>query len=322
MSETISHPSGSGRVVALCGGVGGAKLALGLQSILGPDLTLIVNTGDDFEHHGLIISPDIDTVLYTLSGLSDNERGWGRAGESWNFMATLGALGGETWFQLGDKDLAIHVLRTAHLRSGGALTTFVGRIARKLGISATILPMSDQEVRTVVETPNGSLPFQSYFVKHRCVPEVRAIRFEGLDTARTTDQVRAALGDSRLRAIVICPSNPFLSINPILATPGIIDLIRDADAPVIAVSPIIGGMAVKGPTAKIMAELRVPAASQTIAEHYRDILDGLIIDVKDAGDFGSFDIPAKITPTLMTSDEDKERLARDVIAFADELSQM
>ncbi len=177
MSEAISHASSSGRVVALCGGVGGAKLALGLQSILGRDLTLIVNTGDDFEHHGLMISPDIDTVLYTLSGLSDKERGWGRAGESWNFMASLGGLGGETWFQLGDKDLALHVLRTEYLHAGGTITAFVGDMARTLGIPATVLPMSDQAFRTIIETPDGSLPFQSYFVQHRCVPEVRSIRF-------------------------------------------------------------------------------------------------------------------------------------------------
>lgn len=310
-----------GSVVALCGGVGGAKLALGLQRVLGKSLKLIVNTGDDFEHHGLMVSPDIDTVLYTLSGLSDQERGWGRADESWNFMASLAELGGEAWFQLGDKDLALHVLRTQRLRAGETLTSFTSAIAQQLGITATILPMSDQPVRTIVETPDGDLPFQDYFVKHRCEPKVSAIRFEGAESAHVSDAVQKALQSPMLRAVIICPSNPFLSIDPILATPGALDLLDRVDAPVIAVSPIIGGAAVKGPTAKIMAQLHMPTNSKAIAEHYRGIIDGLIIDEVDAIDASSIELATMATRTMMTSAADKERLAHASLAFANELRQ-
>ncbi len=320
MSVVAPHRVEEGRVVALCGGVGGAKLALGLQRVLGRNLTLIVNTGDDFEHHGLMISPDIDTVLYTLSGLSDKDRGWGRSDESWNFMGALVALGGEGWFQLGDKDLALHVLRTERLRVGGALTEFVREIAVRLGIQATILPMSDQPIRTVVETADGDLPFQKYFVEHRCEPEVRAIRFDGIDAVGTTDDVRMALESPGLRAVIFCPSNPFLSVDPILATPGIVELLHRVDVPIVAVSPIIGGAAVKGPTAKIMAELNMSATSRAIAEHYRGVIDGLVIDAADGAERGLLDVSVKVSRTLMTSDEDKERLARDVLDFAGELA--
>jgi LPPG:FO 2-phospho-L-lactate transferase len=308
------------RVVALCGGVGGAKLALGLARVLGEDLTVIVNTGDDFEHLGLMISPDIDTVLYTLSGLADKERGWGRADESWNFMRALGELGGETWFQLGDRDLALHVLRTQQLRSGRPLTAVVGEVARQLGIAATILPMSDDPIRTMVETDEGTLPFQRYFVERRCGPAVRAIRFEGAQAAAMSAAVRAALTAPDLRAIVICPSNPFLSVDPILAVPDLRQLVEAAQAPVVAVSPIIGGKAVKGPTAKIMAELDVPTTSRAIADHYRGLLDGLVIDESDGAERNLPDFATKVTPTLMLSDGDRERLAHAVLAFADEIA--
>jgi LPPG:FO 2-phospho-L-lactate transferase len=316
-----AHASASeGRVVALCGGVGGAKLALGLYRVLGSDLTVIVNTGDDFEHLGLMISPDIDTVLYTLSGLADKERGWGRAEESWAFMRALGELGGETWFQLGDQDLALHVLRTEQLKSGRSLTDVIGDVARRLGITAAILPMSDQSVRTVVDTPDETLPFQRYFVERRCGPVVRAIRFDGADQAAMSPAVRAALEAPDLRAVVVCPSNPFLSVDPILAVPGLRQLVEEARAPVVAVSPIIGGKAVKGPTAKIMAELAVPATSRAIADHYRGLIDGLVIDETDAAERDLPGLAAKVVPTLMLSDEDRERLARTVLAFADEIA--
>lgn len=319
MSTSASQSNEDGSIVALCGGVGGAKLALGLQRVLGKNLTLIVNTGDDFEHHSLMISPDIDTVLYTLSGLSDQERGWGRADESWNFMASLAELGGETWFQLGDKDLALHVLRTQRLRTGETLTSFTSAIARQLRIPATILPMSDQPVRTIIETPEGDLPFQDYFVKRRCEPEVRAIRFDGAEAAHVSDAVQKALQSPTLPAVIICPSNPFLSIDPVLATPGMRKLLDHVDAPIVAISPIIGGTAVKGPTAKIMAQLHMPPTSKTIAEHYRGIIDGLIIDKADVADAGSVDVATMATRTLMTSDADKERLAHAALAFANEL---
>ena len=246
-------------VVALCGGVGGAKLALGLERLIGADLTVVVNTGDDFEHLGLHVSPDIDTVLYTLSGLSDFERGWGRADESWNFMEALGGLGGETWFRLGDRDLAMHVERTRALRGGISLTDFTAATARRLGIAAKILPMSDDSVETVVITADGALPFQRYFVGLQCAPVVKRLEFKNAERAAATSQVLAALRNPDLAAIIVCPSNPYLSVDPILAVSGIRRALDEVTAPIIAVSPLIGGQAVKGPTAKIMAELGVPA---------------------------------------------------------------
>ncbi len=320
MTGPSNQRARAGRVVALCGGVGGAKLAFGLERTLGGDLTLIVNTGDDFEHLGLSISPDIDTVLYTLAGLADKQRGWGRAGESWNFMASLGELGGETWFQLGDRDLALHVWRTHQLRGGRSLTDIVADIARRLAIRATVLPMSDDPVRTIVETPDGPLAFQRYFVERRCAPELRAVHFDGADRARLSTPVQEALRSPGLRAIVICPSNPFLSVDPILATPGVRALIETAKAPVVVVSPLIGGTAVKGPTAKIMAELRIPATPSAVADHYRGLIHGLVIDRADEADRRSLEIATKVARTLMTNDADRIRLAHDVLAFADEIA--
>ena len=312
--------SGEGRVVALCGGVGGAKLAVGLARVLGERLVVVVNTADDFEHLGLAISPDIDTVLYTLGGRADRERGWGRADESWRFLSALGELGGETWFQLGDLDLALHVLRTQALRAGRTLTAIVGEVARRFDIRSTILPMSDDPIRTIVETPQGDLAFQRYFVERRCAPEVLGIRFAGASGARASAQVREALEAPDLRAIVICPSNPYLSIDPILATPDIRKLIETTRAPVVAVSPIIGGAAVKGPTTKIMRELGAPTTSQTIAQHYRGLIDGLVIDKADAAERDLPEIAVKVTGTLMQNNTDRDRLAAATLAFADELA--
>ncbi len=311
---------GGRRVVALCGGIGGAKLALGLAHLVGQDLALIVNTADDFEHLGLAISPDIDTVLYTLSDRADRERGWGRADESWNFMASLGELGAESWFQLGDRDLALHVVRTHQLRNGLSLTAIVREFAGRFGIRATILPMSDDRVRTIIDTSEGRLTFQRYFVERRCAPEVRSIHFDGVREATLPPPVRAALQATALRAIVVCPSNPFLSIDPILAMPGIRSLVETAGAPVVAVSPIIGGVAVKGPTTKIMAELGVPATPRAIADHYRGLIDGLIIDESDAGERNLSGVAVKVACTLMRSTADRERLAFDVLTFADEIA--
>lgn len=312
-------PSDRRSVVALCGGIGGAKLALGLQRVLGSDLTVVVNTGDDFEHLGLMISPDIDTVLYTLGGRSDTVRGWGRAEESWAFMGALAEIGGETWFQLGDRDLALHVERTRRLRAGTTPTAFTSGIAKRFGISATILPMSDDPVRTTVATAEGPLPFQRYFVERRCEPAVTAISFEGAATALPTADVLRALASSDLRAVVICPSNPYLSVDPILAVPGMREALRAAGAPVVAVSPIIGGQAVKGPTAKIMAELGVPTTQAAVADHYCGLIDGLVIDPQDADAAPSLGVASLAVPTLMNDLADRERLARDVLRFADGL---
>jgi LPPG:FO 2-phospho-L-lactate transferase len=310
----------NGRVIALCGGVGGAKLAYGLQYILGSDLTLIVNTGDDFEHLGLKISPDIDTVLYTLSGLANRELGWGRQDESWNFMETLAALGGETWFRLGDRDLALHAERTRRLRTGETLSSITSSFAAHFGIAAQVLPMSDDPISTVVACSEGVLPFQRYFVERRCAPQVESIHFERAASARASSEVLSALGDPDLQAIIVCPSNPFLSIDPILSVPGIGSAIRAASVPVVAVSPIIGGKAVKGPTDKIMDELGVPRTSKAIAEHYGALIDGLVVDVSDADECEIAGCAVRLAASLMKTDDDRIRLAGETLEFARQLA--
>ena len=312
----MSAAATSQNVVALCGGIGGAKLALGLYRILGSQLTVIVNTGDDFEHLGLNISPDLDTVLYTLGGLADPKRGWGRAEETWEFMTSLRGLAGETWFQLGDRDLAMHVERTAWLRSGRTLSTFTARVARAFGIRATILPMSDGPLRTAVDTDEGNLPFQHYFVRRKSEPVVRAIRFDGAEDVLPAPGLLDLLSDVNLQAIVLCPSNPYLSIDPILAVPGIAAALMAARAPAIAVSPIIGGRAVKGPTAKIMTELGLEVTNVSIASHYRGLIDALVIDESDASDRARLDIAALVTRTFMRDLNDRERLAGEICSFA------
>lgn len=310
----------TGSVLALCGGIGGAKLALGLARSLGAgDLTVLVNTGDDFDHLGMRISPDIDTVLYTLAGLADPERGWGRAQETWNFMSALRAMGGEDWFQLGDRDLAMHVERTRYLRAGGSLTDFVEIVANRLGINARVLPMTDDNVRTIVDTDEGTFEFQRYFVEQRCRPKVRSLWFEGACLTRVSASVRRVICDAT-RAIIICPSNPYLSIEPILSIPGLRAALHRATAPVLAVSPIIGGQAVKGPTAKIMSELGTPVTNASIADHYRGLIDGLIIDEVDRDDADAIDVPVYATHTLMQDLTDRTRLALEALAFAETLA--
>ncbi len=317
----MNAPPDASQVIAICGGVGGAKLALGLDRVLASGcLTVVVNTGDDFEHLGLHISPDLDTVLYTLGGQVDPVRGWGRADETWEFMSAVESVGGETWFRLGDRDLAMHVLRTEWLRSGKTLSEFAARIAARHGITARIVPMTDDPVRTMVETDEGDLPFQHYFVRRRCEPKVRAIRFAGAELAAPPAALVSLLNGSSLRAIVICPSNPYLSVDPILAIPGMAAALVAAPVPVIAVSPIVGGKAIKGPTAKIMAELGIDATPRAIAAHYRGLLTGLVIDEADADAGGELDLPLLITGTVMRDLADKERLAREVMTFADSLA--
>jgi len=308
------------RVLALCGGVGGVKLALGLQRVLAPGaLTVVVNTGDDFEHLGLAISPDLDTTLYTLAGLANVELGWGRAEESWNFMAELARLGGETWFRLGDKDLAVHVERTARLARGDGLTAIVADFRARLAIASHIVPMSDGRVRTLLETEEGTLEFQRYFVARRCEPAVRAIRYEGAAQAEPPAGLVGDLRTGVYDAVVLCPSNPYLSIDPILAIPGWRAALRATRAPRIAVSPLIGGEAVKGPTAKIMRELALQVSPVTIARHYAPLLDGFVLDQADAALRPLFDLPVHLAPTLMRTAADKERLAQEVLRFAGSL---
>jgi LPPG:FO 2-phospho-L-lactate transferase len=314
----MSDRNANGPVLALSGGVGGAKLALGLYRILPPDtLTVIANTGDDFAHLGLQISPDLDTLLYTLSGNDNPELGWGRRGETWTFMAALEALGGETWFRLGDGDLATHIERTRRLAAGEKLSSITDDFRRRLGIAARLLPMSDDPVRTRLHTSEGWLDFQDYFVRLRCEPVIDRLEFAGAADARPLAEVIAALADPRLRALVICPSNPFISIDPILAVPGIRAALRDCAAPIVAVSPIIGGQAVKGPTAKMMAELGLPVDATTVARHYRDFLDLYIADEEDAAAVADLDIPVVLARTLMQSLADREALAHTVLAAAD-----
>ena len=306
--------------VALSGGIGGAKLALGLARLLGERLTVIVNTGDDFEHLGLTISPDVDTTLYTLAGVANPETGWGRRDETWSFMKAVAELGGPTWFKLGDRDLAIHVERTRRLRAGETLTSVTAHLVARLGVAARVLPMSDEPVRTAVETETGTLAFQDYFAREQCRPAVRRIRYDGAETARPTVQIEAALSAPTLAGIIICPSNPWLSVDPILAVPGMREAIRASSAPVIAVSPIIGGKAVKGPTAKIMAELGLAVDVASIARHYGDLLDALVVDAADRATADALPVPASIADTLMQTTDDKIALARHCLSLCERLA--
>jgi LPPG:FO 2-phospho-L-lactate transferase len=304
-------------VVALSGGIGGAKLALGLYRVLPPDRLMVVcNTGDDFEHLGLSISPDLDTVLYTLAGIANPATGWGRANETWTFMQALAQLGGETWFRLGDADLATHVERARRLAGGENLSTISDDFCRRLAVRARVVPMCDEPVRTMVQTEDGVLPFQRYFVERRCAPKVSGFEFRGAGAARLPPALRAALASESLEAVVICPSNPFISIDPILAVPGMRAAIAACRAPVVAVSPIIGGNAVKGPTAKMMRELGVPTSARAVAEHYHGLLDGFVLDHADADQAPEIDVPSLATGILMASEDDKRRLASEVLAFA------
>jgi LPPG:FO 2-phospho-L-lactate transferase len=316
--------SAKGHVIALCGGVGGAKLAFGLTRLLEPDaLSLIVNTGDDFEHLGLTICPDIDTVAYTLAGLSDRERGWGLAGESWNFMEQLRQMGGEDWFNLGDKDLAMHVERTRMLRAGHSLSETTATLTAALGLRHSIIPMSDEPVRTIVETIEGSLPFQHYFVREQCRPVATGIHFEGAGTAVPSPGFINALQRSDVSAVIICPSNPYLSVDPILAIPDVREALATLNIPVIAVSPIVGGRALKGPAAKLMRELGVTPDVAAIADHYSGLINGLVIDETDteqADKVRAAGAEPLIARSIMASDEDRISLARHTLTFARAIS--
>ncbi len=309
------------KVLALSGGVGGAKLALGLSRVLPADeLIVAVNTGDDFEHLGLNICPDIDSVLYALAGINDTERGWGVANETWSFMEQLKRLGGEAWFQLGDRDLALHIERTRLLQQGESLSAVTAQLAQRLGIACQVWPMSDNPVRTLVHTDQGVLPFQQYFVREQCQPKVSGFEFAGADEAQALPALLELLDSDALRAVVVCPSNPFVSIGPFLAIPALRDALQVTKAPVIAVSPIIGGRALKGPAAKMMSELALPVSSAAIAAHYGDWLDGFVLDQQDADEQSLIsNVPVHIAQTVMKTADDREQLAREVLVFAESL---
>lgn len=305
-------------ILALCGGVGGAKLALGLSKILPPEqLTIAVNTGDDFSHYGLPICPDLDTVMYTLAGVNNTVQGWGREGESWQAFETLKALGGESWFQLGDKDLAVHLQRRALLDGGASLSEATARLCAALGVRHPVVPMSDQPVSTTVATAAGSLPFQHYFVREQCRPAITGYRFEGAAAAAPSPGFAAVLDDPRLAAILICPSNPFVSVSPILALPTVPERIRASAVPVIAISPIVGGKAIKGPAAKMFAELGLPVGNQGVADFYGDLLHTLVVDSGDRAE--PLDVPCRVhyCNTVMGTLADRVALARECLSLVD-----
>ena len=300
------------KIVALAGGVGGAKLTHGLAQILPPeDLTVIVNTGDDFEYLGLSISPDLDSVCYTLAGLANPETGWGRVDETWQTIVNVKKLGGPDWFNLGDQDLATHLERTRRLKEGQLLSRITRDFCAAWGVKQAVLPMSDQPVHTIVETDEGDLAFQEYFVHRHCEPRVKGFRFEGIEIAEPANGVRDALQSAD--AIVICPSNPWVSIDPILR------VIQKKNKPVVAVSPIIGGQTVKGPAAKMFAELGIEPSALAVANHYRGILQGFVLDDEDSDLKEKIPVQTLVTNTLMRSITDRARLAQDMLHFTGNL---
>ena len=309
--------------LAISGGVGGAKLALGLSRVLSSEqLSIVANTGDDFEHLGFYICPDLDTVMYTLSDLSNKELGWGQAGESWNFLSALERLGGETWFRLGDRDLATHTRRTSLLKNGDSLSQATNKLCSALGISHPIIPMCDSVVSTQVNIDNGEkLAFQHYFVRDRCAPVVTGFEFAGIEQAEPSPLFTSAMADERLACILICPSNPFVSVDPVLGIPGVMNAMQRSSAPLIAVSPIVGGQAIKGPAAKMMRELGMPETALAVAKHYQGRIDGFVIDNKDEAmqaDIEALGIKVLVTPTIMKNLEDRVGLAEACLQFAAE----
>lgn len=304
------------RVVALTGGVGGAKLVSGLAGVLPDDqLTVIVNTGDDFEHLGLVICPDLDSVIYALAGLANPHTGWGRVDETWNFMEALGELGGPTWFGLGDRDLALHHERTRLIGEDHSLTAVTQHICQALGVAVAVLPMSDQPVRTIVISDEGELSFQDYFVVHSCEPRVYGFHFDGLKTANPAPGVLEALLATDL--VILCPSNPWVSLDPILSVSGVREAV--AAKPVIGVSPIVGGKTIKGPAAKMFVDLGFESSALAVAEHFQDLLSGLVIDREDeamASEITLLGMRVLVTDTIMKTADDRLRLAEEIIDFA------
>ena len=308
------------KILAITGGVGGAKLALGLSKVLSPEQVLFaVNVGDDFSHLGLHISPDIDSLTYALAEENNQELGWGRAGETWQFIETLGSLGGDDWFRLGDKDMALHMRRSGLLGDGATLTEATAEITQLMGIAHTVMPISDDPIRTVVQSEQGDLAFQHYFVRERCQPTVSGFRFDGIENAALNSALETYLADCD--GIIICPSNPFVSVAPVIEVVGF--LAAAALIPTIAVSPIVAGTAIKGPAAKMMQELNMPSTALAVAEHYQDkypgLLNGFVIDESDAGSIEQFTLPTIAAPSIMVSLTNRMALAERCLAFFDEL---
>ncbi|MBA6412551.1 2-phospho-L-lactate transferase [Parahaliea sp. F7430] len=316
--------TGTAKVLAISGGVGGAKLALGLANELEPEaLAVLVNTADDFRHLGLQICPDIDTLLYTLSGRSNRSLGWGLEGESWQVMKALEELGGETWFRLGDNDLATHLWRTARLAAGESLSSVTRGLAQRMGVKVGILPMSDDSVSTVVHSDEGDLAFQHYFVRRQCEPQVSGFSFRGIEQASPSSELLQLLDSGQVAAVVICPSNPFVSVDPVLQLPGLWQKIAALQVPVVAVSPILAGQAVKGPAAKMLGELGQEVSAEAVMRHYSThypgFIDTFVIDQSDAAladQVADLGVSVAVTDTLMKSLDDKRRLARFVLSRA------
>ena len=310
----------SPKFIAVSGGVGGAKLALGLEKIIqSEDLMVIGNVGDDFRHFGLHISPDIDTLLYTLSGKSDIEKGWGLANETWEFMSAMKELGGDIWFQLGDRDLATHVERTRRLQHGESLSEITDYFRRTFGIGATIIPATDDQLRTIVETDIGVLNFQEYFVRERCNPRIQNLHFQGSESAYPQKELTKALGSTELQSIIFCPSNPLLSIDPILSIQGLKRAFAESGAKIVAVTPIVGGDAIKGPAAKNLRELGYPVSATTVAKHYQGLIHGFVLDKRDREETKQIEklgIAVLVAETIMNDLETKIQLAEKTLQFA------
>ena len=305
------------KILAITGGVGGAKLALGLSKILTPEeLLFLVNTGDDFQHLGLEISPDLDSLLYALSGKNNPELGWGRADETWACISELEELGADSWFRLGDRDLALHLVRTQMLNQGATLQKVADRLSESLGIDHRIAPMSNDKISTTVNTPNGKLAFQEYFVREQCEPAVIDFDFEGIEKSTPNPVVMSWLDECD--GIIICPSNPYVSVDTILSVPKYRDAFQSK--PVIAVSPIVGGLAIKGPAAKMMTELGVPPTPIAVAKHYGSLLSGFVLDQTDHEQAKDIPIPSIVTQTIMLTLQDRIALAEQCVRFLEEMT--
>jgi LPPG:FO 2-phospho-L-lactate transferase len=306
------------RIAALAGGTGAAKLLRGLAACVdSSSLTVIGNTGDDADIWGLHVSPDLDSVMYALAGVLDTERGWGRADETFHCLAAMAGYGAPTWFALGDRDLATHIARTQALAAGSPLAAVTASLARGLGVSARLLPMSDDDVRTLIRTPEGTLAFQEYFVRDKAMVEVLGVEYAGAAAARPAPGVREAITEADL--VIVCPSNPITSIGPILAVPGIVEALGAARAPVVGVSPIVGGGAVSGPAAALMRACGLPVSTVGVARAYAPWLRGLLIDARDAGDsaeLARLGVTAVVTDVMMPDRERERALARRVLDLA------